>query len=345
MKKLNLLFVVCFFVSAIDAQTLVALHHQGTTTLYPTASGLVDANAAAQNGDTIYIPGGFFTSITISKRLVVIGTGHTPDSTLATGRTYLYSNLTLNDGADSSHIEGLYINGDLNFAADADIDDVVIRRCNFGTLNITGGSKTNDRTLINQNIIRGNMDLNNTNALIFKNNIFLGRMWNATQNTIFDHNALLTCIGGWDGNCFTTVSNVLFTNNVIEVNWGTSSGFLAGDNNIFQNNIFSFDPTGSWWNNTYTNNKINISTDSIFVNRALCSGFGYTQDFNIKTSSQGKNAATDGTDIGIYGGSSAYTFKIASVPFNPHISTKTIAPMTNSSGKLGVDIKVNAQEK
>jgi len=59
--------------------------------------------------------------------------------------------LTLNDGSDSSHIEGLYINGDINFASNADIDDVIIKRCNFSALNFSGTTKNNNRALINQN--------------------------------------------------------------------------------------------------------------------------------------------------------------------------------------------------
>ena len=345
MKKTSLIIGIFLFSLSLMGQTVVTLNHQGNTTLYRGANAVVEANAAAVNGDTINIPGGFFTSITISKKLVIFGTGHFPDSLNATGRSYLTSGLTLNDGSDSSHIEGLYINGDINFASNADIDDVIIKRCNFSALNFSGTTKNNNRALINQNVIRGSADFNNASYLTFSNNILVGRIYNATENIMFDHNNLLTCIGYNNGNCFTTVSNVIFSNNILQNTWSSYSGFLAGENNVFQNNLFNFDPTGSWSNNVYTSNIISVNSDSIFVNHALNTGFEYTHDFNLKSTSSGKNAATDGTDIGIYGGLPEYTYKTSWMPANPHISTKTIAPTTDSNGKLGVNIKVNAQDK
>ena len=347
MKKLIILFFAFIFFNA-NAQQIAMLHHNGTVTPYYYSSALSSANSAAQNGDTIYLSGGYFNSTTLSKSISIIGSGHFPDSTKATSRTYLYSTLNINIGADSSYIEGLYISGDITFQSDASMHDVVIRRCYFGSLNINGsGSKVNSRALINQNIITGNVDFYDVDALTFSNNILYGRIYNSTtSNIIFDHNELLICLPSYVGNCFTTVSNVLFTNNIIDNSWGEwGSGWLSGESNTFQNNIFSMNPTASWWNNAYTNNIFNINTDTIFVNRLHCVGFDYTQDFHLKSSITGRNAATDGTDIGIYGGLPQYSFKIESVPMNPHISSKTIAPTTNSNGKLNVNIKVSAQDR
>ena len=346
MKKIFLLVFITFLsITFIKAQELTAaLHHSGSTTFFRTSSAFSDAHSAAQNGDTIYLSGGFFSSISLSKRLVIIGAGHYPDSTKVTGVSYLYSTLYINSGADSSLIEGLYINGDVSFQSDASMHDVTIRRCNFSSLGIGGSSSNNIRTLINQNIIRGNVDFSNAITLSFKNNILIGRIYNATNTILFDHNELLICIGYNNGNCFTTVSNVLFTNNIIDVSWGSWSGWLAGENNTFQNNIFDIDPSG-WSNNIFSNNIINISTDTIFVNRTHCTGFDYTQDYHLKSTVTGRNAATDGTDIGIYGGLPQYAFKLESVPMNPHISSKYIAPNTNSNGKLNVNIKVSAQDR
>jgi hypothetical protein len=346
MKKI--IFITVIFLASIhylNAQQVIAvLQHQGTSTIFKDANSLVDANSAAQNGDTIYLSGGFFNTITISKRLVIYGAGHNPDSTKATGRTYLYSTLTLSSGADSSFIEGLYISGDITFQSDASMHDVVIRRCNFGNLNISGsGTKVNIRTLINQNIITGSIDLYDADALIFSNNILFGYIRNTSGNIVFDHNVFLIWVGNYAGVLF-TVSNVLFTNNIFQITWGGyQSSFLSGDNNTFQNNLFNCDPT-PWWNNAYTNNFINVNQDSIFINHPASIGFSYTQDYHLKSTSAGKNAATDGTDIGIYGGTTVYTFKEGSVPFNPHIISKTIAPNTDNSGNLNINVKIKAQD-
>jgi hypothetical protein len=39
-----------------------------------------------------------------------------------------------------------------------------------------------------------------------------------------------------------------------------------------------------------------------------------------------------------------FPFKEGGIPVNPHISSKNIAPQTNPSGQLGVQINVSAQE-
>ncbi len=346
--KTKILITIIFLVSiqCVNAQqAIVALQHHGTTTIFKDANSFADANAAAQNGDTIYLSGGYFNTITITKRLVIYGAGHNPDSTAVTGKTYIYSSLSINKGADSSYIEGLYISGDINFQSDSTINDVIIRRCYFGNLNISGsGIKCNNRTLINQNTITGSIDVYDANALIFKNNILLGYVRNATDNILFDHNDFFIWVGNYSGPLFVS-SNVIYTNNIFQVTWGGyNSAFLSGDNNTYQNNLFANDPSSSWWNNNYINNILNVNSDSIFINHPASSGFSYTQNFHLRPTSTAKNGATDGTDMGIYGGLPNYTFKEGCVPFNPHIISKTIAPNTDVNGHLNINIKVGAQD-
>ena len=51
--------------------------------------------------------------------------------------------------------------------------------------------------------------------------------------------------------------------------------------------------------------------------------------------------SSDGTEIGIHGGTSPFT----SIPSNPQIVSKEIATETDEEGKLAVKIKVEAQNK
>ena len=55
--------------------------------------------------------------------------------------------------------------------------------------------------------------------------------------------------------------------------------------------------------NTGVNNQIDV--DPLFVNVSSTT-FDYAYDYHLQATSPGKNAGTDGTDIGIYGG--AYPF-------------------------------------
>ena len=66
-------------------------------------------------------------------------------------------------------------------------------------------------------------------------------------------------------------------------------------------------------------------------------------NFHLRPGCLGKNAGTDGTDLGIYGGS--FPWKNGSLPPNPHIQTKNISSATDPIGNLNVNIKVKAQER
>jgi hypothetical protein len=70
-------------------------------------------------------------------------------------------------------------------------------------------------------------------------------------------------------------------------------------------------------------------------------GVNYTSNFALKASSQGKNAGTDGTDIGIYGGTG---FNDSQLPPGPRIVRKVIADQTDENGNLRVQIEVKVGE-
>jgi hypothetical protein len=99
--------------------------------------------------------------------------------------------------------------------------------------------------------------------------------------------------------------------------------------------------------NSFQNN-LSLNCDSVFVNASFTSSVGcgknYTElyDYKLKTTCPGKNAGTDGSDIGIYGGN--YPWKEGGVPFTPHYQFKKVNGTTNSSGNLPIQIKVKAQD-
>jgi len=105
-----------------------------------------------------------------------------------------------------------------------------------------------------------------------------------------------------------------------------------------QNVTFPYQSTGS----IGINNIVNQTQSTIFVNQSGNS-FSYDDDYHLQSTCPGKNAGRDGTDIGIYGGASPW--KEGSIPFNPHIQTLNISPVTNSSGNLNVNIQVEAQPR
>ena len=69
-------------------------------------------------------------------------------------------------------------------------------------------------------------------------------------------------------------------------------------------------------------------------------GVNTTSNFKLKEGSPGKNAGTDGKDIGIYGGTG---FSDTALPPMPRITTKNIADQTDENGMLKIQIQVKAQ--
>ncbi|KAF0130023.1 MAG: hypothetical protein FD155_1809 [Bacteroidetes bacterium] len=350
MKKF--IFITTFFFTYLTqvsvSQNLIAVQNGGNPNFY------IDINAAITNalpGDTIYLPGGSFSlSIPINKELHLVGVGSHPDSTSATNRTIIGGPIYLETGADYGSITGCYINvycysgcGPC-FYVNGTIIQYLITRCyfhsgimfdaeasNFLIINniigsygqgcLYGGSysiqlKGSNHLVANNLILASISDFNAGN--LYKNNIFLyTTQWcsilNSVNNSEFDNNIFCGSRG--------SASNCLANNNL-----GGFSNGIDGQNNQGINNYTISDPP----------------LDSIFVSYTS-PGWSFNNDFHLRANSPYINAGRDGTDIGIYGG--AFPWKDGSIPLNPHFQTVQIAPTTDSTGNLNVNIKVAAQDR
>lgn len=341
------LIISVVIMSYAHAQAPVMLHHNGVATPYFTYSGLQNAYTDAANGDTIYIPGGFFSGITLNKRLVLFGTGHYPDSLAATGRGQYNGDLTLGANCDSSHIEGLYITGSIvQTASNIKIDNITIRRNLIdGNLTMDGNRSTPSMfPLIYGNVIRGNVDLSNTLQATLCNNIFNARIHYIYQgvirNNIFTGDVRLGCYY-----CVTVpvydCDLSLIENNIFLNTYWTASNFQYAycENSVIRRNMYS--SSVDYTNNTSSNEYTSVHGDSILVNLNGPS-FTYTQDFHLKYPV--RYFGQDSTPVGIYGGFLPYRYKEAAMPVNPHIREKNIAAQTDSLGNLQIMIKVGAQQ-
>ena len=352
MKKLVVIVIVAFTsnIFCIDAQNLIAVQNSNTPTFY---TSLDSAIVHAVNGDTIYIPGGNFALNTnISKRLHIIGVGHNPDSTLVTNPTIINvtSSLNLITGASGGSLMGIKLNGNILFGNNSNqpISNYTVGRCYISSQNfsITSFSNASNNNLFFENIFiaangNPNIDMSNASSNYFYNNIFSGTINGVSAlrsigvGSIFKNNIFI------DGNnCYLNgISYSIFENNIFRN--GTLI-YSACNDNIFNNNLFVNNinfPLAT--NNTGSNNIVNQTATSIFVNQSG-NTFTYTQDYHLQPTCPGKNAGRDGTDVGIYGG--MYPWKSGSIPSNPHIQTMKIASQTDANGSLNVNIKVKAQD-
>jgi hypothetical protein len=112
-------------------------------------------------------------------------------------------------------------------------------------------------------------------------------------------------------------------------------------NCIFNNNLFVQNINFPIGTNLGSNNIVNQNPSSIFINQSGTT-YNYEQNYHLQPTCPGKNAGTDGTDIGVYGG--MFPWKDGSLPPNPHVQYKNIQQSTDQNGNLNVNIKVAAQD-
>lgn len=345
MKKA--LILISIFILSLNisfAQRKMALHHNGQSSFYASFDSL---KVHIQSGDTIYLPGGGINIGTwnIDKTVYIFGTGHNPDSTVATGSTYLNGNLCLKTGADNSFLQGFHLNGNVTFgtnSSDQIVNNVVISRCNLNNvyLSFDGTTATTSSNIsIRESIIRGPLSGGFATNVSISNN-FIQSTVGYFNNMLFSNNIMMAnyC---WNGP-FSYINNSTIQNNILNAQYGPCSGnyFMSNCNsNHFANNIFNQGwafPDGS---NTGSGNWPNTGINTVFVNQSGVT-FNYTHNYHLQSPST--YLGTDGTQIGIYGG--IYSFKEGSVPQNPHIISKTIQQNTDNSGNLNINIRVNAQD-
>ena len=329
MKNILLLLSFLFVSNIIMAQTprIALVKPNGTTTIHSTFQAAYDA---AINDDYIYLPGGTFSLPTIDKKIHIIGAGSNIDSCQATGMSKV-NPFSINSGAQGGSIEGLNIlpGSGIGFYANSSTSSSIgfkIKRC----------------------FIDGNIQGNSVwESLVVENCYFLSISGNI-ENSLIRNNVIL-------GHC--SVNYSMFLNNII---FQVNGNLQLGSSNTFKNNIFQSDSYTSA-PNSYFYNNVNITPYSsssesyntviepwvdIFLVPGMPSGsppsysYNVHNNYHIKVTSACYNSGADGTDRGIYGGSSPWVE--GSIPSNPHIYFKQVAEETNANGQLQIHFKVRA---
>lgn len=335
MKKLILSLLMLLMATLLWAQYRVALHSNGNVTIFGGGNPFTEAYNAAVDGDTIYLPGGnLLYPGTIDKSLTIKGVGHYPVATTATNKTELSGNLTIGANADYLHIEGIHLTGTLTFNNNAKVDFVTLKRSRFGGIHFRGSGATPCENNVISECIVGWINGENASYLLVSNNIIVAQINYGTQLGI-TNNIFLSEISGFTR--YITNSNV--TNNIF-MYINNPSDFLFGSaGNSLDKNVFRINPSAG--SNTMLDNYIDVDISSVF--QTIPSDiFNYDANYGLLEAAQSTYLGNEGTQVGIYGGT--FPFKTHSVPTNPTITAKNIAPQTNDDGELTVQITVEAQE-
>jgi len=328
-RKFFFMLVALLATVTVQAQQIAVVAEDGTTNMYRT---LQEAIEGAPNGSVVYLPGGGFTisnEVKITKKLTIIGIGHKANGDNVDGKTTIGGNLFFNKGSDGSAVMGCYISGNVEIAesgVDYAVNDITIKLCNINSIQVR--DKDCIGIFVNQNYIRNNSNCGNA-PVIISNNV-MHSLVGVNGGTI--NNNFFTYWGDAYTGSLNNIYNSVISGNVIACLWvGNFGGWADFDGTAFYGN-FHHDEYGE---------KCILAIggwEDIFVNwhysdyeSTVSSAFNY----HFKEAYQQYESL-----CGIYAGTG---FDDSQLPPVPYISSKSIPGETDASGKLHIQVTVNAK--
>ncbi|WP_435354137.1 hypothetical protein [Emticicia sp. SJ17W-69] len=311
-----------------------------------------DLQAAIDNataGTTFLVEGGNYNSLTISKRIGLIGTGYllgaNGTNTQASPNVATIQNLSFNPGSQNSIISGFQLSSIM-----VSTHNIIIQR------NLVGGilSQNADNTLIKQNFIENYLSFSNSTGFIVKNNIIgdnitfssssvplmAGQIINNTLNARYVKCADSTTT---TGNFFNFLTNI----NIIKNNIFIGKVFVG--NNCSTPQILSVQNFYSFDNNvaggvTFANisNKVTTNFANMFVGYPNNpNGLPKDARFQLPTNSPAKGAGENLSDAGAFGGDEPYV--LSGIPIGPVVYDLQVPTSTAVGQTIQVQIKAKVQ--
>lgn len=300
---------------------MATLNHEGTISTFYGVNALKQAHAAAVSGDVITLSSGTFLSTDITKAVTIRGAGMDVSKAydIVNEPTVLGGNLSINIPAEDTGrltLEGIFLNNDICFS-EGQVKNALFLKSRFNYI-YTNLGKIQDLTILNCRISRG-----------FRINSGTAQFLNSVVNDFdsgyisFSHCIILSGSISNSGNQY---------KNCIICSEGVVSSSSSAYNNLFitgNTNILNYVPNN-------TNLRVPTSDERF----AYLRGYDDSKDYKLTDQNRDVLKATDGGEIGIYGGSLPYS----AIPTNPQITKFNVASKTTADGKLSVDIEVKSGE-
>lgn len=316
----GLVMSVC--AKAQDVQ-MVTLQHGENMTAYYGHTAFQQAMGAAAKGDLITLSGGSFASATINKVVTIQGAGYVQDMDNNRYCTTIANDLNIEipEGDAGLVIEGVRFNNSVY--AKGTIDNLIFRKCRLGYLEFNNSKNClidrcrveifnpddHSENLMVKNSILGSVHGNEADAILLIQNCVIAYSGNSGDLTAQFKNCITAC-------SFST-SGCSVYNCIVNNSWGGFS--TATKSNVW-----------------------NLGDNDMYALFANGNFFEFKDDWNYTLTSEAaaQYLGTDGTQIGIYGGTTPFT----DIPSNPQVVSKEIAAESDANGKLSVKIKVEAQQ-
>ena len=305
---------------------MATLNHEGTISTFYGTTALQQAHAAAVSGDVITLSSGTFLSTDITKAVTIRGAGMevTKAYDIVSEPTVLGGNFNINIPAEDTGrltLEGIFHNETISFS-EGQVKNALFLKSRFKNISWSGSCKVQDLTVLNCRI-SDNINLGGGNSAQFLNSVVNGF---ESGYMSFSHCVILDAYHlNRSGNEYK--SCIMCQNQGYSVSSSSSAYnnlFIVDDNYILQN----------------VPNQTNLRVPTSDERFAYLIGYNDSKDYKLTDENRDVLKATDGGEIGIYGGSLPYS----AIPTNPQITKFNVASKTTADGKLSVDIEVKSGE-
>ena len=208
--------------------------------------------------------------------------------------------------------------------------------------------------VIYNNIIGGYVSAATVTNLFIQNNIFAGSyLVNCNLPSVFiDHNLFIhNGINALSADSYAVVTNNIFVTPSAAPVMAANVNYNTITNNLsLTTNISPTAPTNSFLTGPNSGGANQVGVDPLFVNVPSFTAYNATYNYRLQAGSTGHNASTDGTDLGIYGGT--YPFPSGGIPGSGFdtsapagIPQVTVVNILNGSVQPGGTLNVNAKAK
>lgn len=328
MKKNLLVFLMLVVASVFGAKAQTALvatlNHGGKISAFYGSNAFVEAYEVAEDGDVITLSSGAFAAPDIKKSITVRGAGMFANMENKTEPTYFMNGVNF---AGSPKIEGVC--GKTLIAQHA--ENAIITKCKFDRIS-TNNTGDNGATFIQ--CIASQVNFENTQPYMEFSNCLLG----------YVHHTFGTGVCNYK-NCtivYTTdysISNIThsnLTNCIIIARNNTTTGDYIPSSSRATNCLIANSKSSAPFGSSEEQNW--VVTDIKSIMPAFSTDNFSPENFKLTSAATSQYLGTDGTQIGMYGGSLPFDPE----PSTPHITNLSVSSKSTSSGTISVGLRVNS---
>lgn len=331
MKKIILSLVALLIgTTATFAQSslLATLTHEGATAIYYGTTAFSQAMAEAADGDVITLSSGTFTAAKIDKAITLRGAGMATDAASHSEPTILSGSFDVTSG--NLTIEGVYCSDYLRFTnstPNTTLAGITLLKCRFKQITNYNNTKLENLTMIHCKVA-SDMTTSSGSSVSLLNCIvwepYIEGQWEFTNCVIKKYNL---------GSSF---SNSTFKNCVFV---GCANTQFPSSNTLFNCVAMNKDCFGLFSN---LSNQTNIVLNDYTTVFKTCTDGTYSDNetFELIDGAATTFTGTDGTQVGIYGGSLPFDMRTS----NPRITQAVVAPKSDINGNLQINITVQGAE-